>query len=136
MERGGPEHRTWNILLVDDDPDFLKAAQRILGHSSHLKARVATAQAAAEALRMVDEKLYDVVVADFRMQPDDGADLLRRVAERRPDLKRVLLTGFDRDALRNRGVQPGDADLVLDKNDLLTELDRKLTNFLEHADAA
>lgn len=123
--------RTWNILLVDDDPDFLHAAKRVLRQSNHLRANVVTALEAEEALRIVDEKLFDVVVADFRMQPDDGAELLRRVHEARPELKRVLLTGFDRDALRSQGVKANEVDLVLDKNDLLADLDRKLTDFLE-----
>lgn len=123
--------RTWNILLVDDDPDFLHAAKRVLDHSDRLKAHVETAQEAEEALRIVDERLFDVVVADYRMQPDDGAELLRRVREAQPDLKRVLLTGFDENALRTWGVKPADIDLVLDKNDLLSGLDRKLTEFLE-----
>ena len=125
--------RTWNILLVDDDPDFLHAAQRVLGHSRRLKANVETALQAQEALRIVDERLFDVVVADYRMEPDNGADLLRRVHEARPDLKRVLLTGFDKDSLQDRGVQSAEVDLVLDKNDLLRDLDRKLTDFLEHS---
>lgn len=123
--------RTWRILLVDDDPDFLHAAKRVLGHSSHLKARVETALEADEALRIVDDSLFDVVVADYRMQPDDGAELLRRIHEAKPDVRRVLLTGFDREALENKGVSSDEVDLVLDKNDLLADLDRKLTEFLE-----
>jgi response regulator RpfG family c-di-GMP phosphodiesterase len=123
--------RTWNILLVDDDPDFLHAATRVLKHSSRLKAHVQTAQQAEEALRILDQHLFDVVVADYRMQPDDGAELLRKLHEARPELKRVLLTGFDRDALHTWGVQESEVDLVLDKNDLLTDLDRKLNDFLE-----
>jgi CheY-like chemotaxis protein len=130
-ELTGEHHRTWNILLVDDDPDFLHAAKRVLRQSRTLKAHVETAQQADEALRFVDEQLFDVVVADYRMQPDDGAELLRRVREARPGLKRVLLTGFDRAALQTQGVQPAEIDLVLDKNDLLSDLDKKLTEFLE-----
>lgn len=128
--------RTWNILLVDDDPDFLHAAKRVLRHSPRLRANVETALEAEEALRIVDMRLFDVVVADYRMQPDDGAELLRRVHESKPDLKRVLLTGFDRDALKNRGVTSSEIDLVLDKNDLLADLDRKLTEFLERSTGA
>lgn len=123
--------RTWNILLVDDDPDFLHAAKRVLGHSHRLRAHVETALAAEEALRIVDERLFDVVVADYRMHPDDGAELLRKVREAKPELKRVLLTGFDRDALKSQGVGHSEVDLVLNKNDLLADLDRKLTEFLE-----
>lgn len=126
-------NRTWNILLVDDDPDFLHAAKRVLRHSNRLRANVETALEAEEALRIVDERLFDVVVADYRMQPDDGAELLRKVHEAKPELKRVLLTGFDQDALRNQGVRPSEVDLVLDKNDLLADLDRKLTEFLEQS---
>lgn len=128
---GDSDHRTWNILLVDDDPDFLHAAQRVLRRSSHLRANIETAQAAAEALKILDEKLTDVVMADFRMAPEDGTELLRRVQASRPETKRILLTGFDADKLKELGLQESDADLVLDKNDLLEDLDRKLTAFLQ-----
>lgn len=123
--------RTWNILLVDDDPDFLHAARRVLGHSPRLKANIETAQAASEALRIVEEKLFDVVVADYRMQPSDGAALLREVAQSNPGVRRVLLTGFDQEALQDHGVDVRDVDLIIDKNDPLMTLDRKLTEFLE-----
>lgn len=122
--------RRVSVLLVDDDPDFLDAASRVLKRSPYLNANVQTAQAAGEALRMIDEALFDVVVADFWMQPDDGAELLRQVASRDPSMKRVLITGFDEDALRQRGVQEADADLFVDKNELLTMLDRKITQLL------
>ncbi len=128
------DDRKWNILLVDDDPDFLHAAKRVLNHSNHLRANVVTAQEAAEALRIVDERLIDVVVADYRMPPDDGAEFLRKVHESQPELKRVLLTGFDQEALKQHGVQPAEVDLVLDKNDLLEDLDKKLTAFLENGE--
>lgn len=127
------DDRVWRILLVDDDPDFLRAAKRVLGQSPNLRAKVETAQQIEEVLRIIDEKLFDVVVADYRMEPDDGAKLLRRIQKAKPGLKRVLLTGFDQDALAKAGVQSTDADLVLDKNALLDDLDRKLTEFLERA---
>lgn len=109
------------------------AAKRVLRQSPRLRANVETALAAEEALRIVDKHLFDVVVADYRMAPDDGAELLRRVHEAQPELKRVLLTGFDAAALKTQGVRSNDMDLVLDKNDLLEGLDRKLTEFLERS---
>lgn len=128
MHGEDPSH-TWNILLVDDDPDFLHAAQRVLRKG--LRANVQTALQGDEAMRILSERLFDVVVADYRMAPDNGAELLKKVHEADPELKRVLLTGFDHDTLQTMGVGDSAADLFLDKNDLLAGLDRKLTAFLE-----
>lgn len=128
----GPPRKV-NVLLVDDDPDFLHAATRVLKHSPLLRAQVSTAQAAGEALKIIDEALFDIVVADYWMQPDDGAKLLRQVAQKDPHLKRVLITGFDEEALKQRGVGADDADLFVDKNDFITMLDRKLTDLLDRA---
>lgn len=128
---GPPFPKPVNVLLVDDDPDFLHAASRVLKHSPLIRAQVRTAQAAPEALRLIDEALFDVVVADYWMQPDDGAELLREVAKKEPTTKRVLITGFDEDALKQRGVSENDADLFVDKNDLITLLDRKLSELLD-----
>ena len=127
----GAPPRKVSVLLVDDDPDFLHAASRVLKHSPLLSAQVMTAQAAPEALRIIEQALFDVVVADYWMQPGDGAELLREIARKDPQMKRVLITGFDEEALRQRGVHSQDADLFVDKNELITMLDRKLTELLD-----
>lgn len=50
-----------------------------------------------EALRLIAEQEFDVVLSDVYM-PGNGLELLRRVRRLSPSSSVVLLTGFDRPA--------------------------------------
>ncbi|MEO8874768.1 MAG: sigma-54 dependent transcriptional regulator, partial [Polyangiaceae bacterium] len=48
----------------------------------------------AEALKLLDEQTFDVVVSDLNMREMGGLELCERVALNRPDIPVILLTGF------------------------------------------
>jgi len=123
-------NKLWRILWVDDDPDFLHAARRLLRRSARIRAEIETAHRTEEALRILGSKPVDVVVTSDRVQPTGGGPLLDEVRRRRPELKRVLVSGYDLAFLQRRGAD-SQADLILAKDDLMKELDAKLTDFLE-----
>lgn len=79
------------VLVVDDEPGIRKALTRLFTAHGY-EVRVAANGIAAEAL--LDEVVPDVVVSDFKMEGMNGIELLRRVAVRFPDAKRILLTGY------------------------------------------
>jgi CheY-like chemotaxis protein len=63
------------ILVVDDEEDFLETLV------NRLNRRGMSAQGALsgrEALKMMEEKEFDVVVLDVRMPGMDGLEVLRR----------------------------------------------------------
>ena len=79
------------ILLVDDEPPITAALKRQL-HNSYT---VDTANDPHEALTKVDATPdLTIVVSDMRMPGMNGAEFLRRVRDRKPDVVRILLTGF------------------------------------------
>jgi len=80
------------VLLVDDEPAVLAAVARLL-HPAGV--RVFTAGDGADALAVLDEQAsaIGVVVSDYAMPSMSGAELLRTVRLRWPDITRVLLTG-------------------------------------------
>jgi CheY-like chemotaxis protein len=80
-----------NILLVDDDPIFLKVLDRCLAERGHCL-RLATS--GPEALERMEEKIPDLVFSDIEMPGMDGIELLRQVGERFPGVPVVLLTAY------------------------------------------
>lgn len=78
------------ILLVDDDADVRQALKRLLRRLHH----VDTAGSGDEALELLEEKEYDLVISDMRMPGMSGAELLRICYERWPDMVRILVTGY------------------------------------------
>jgi DNA-binding NarL/FixJ family response regulator len=67
-------------LIVDDNPDFLAAARRLLTRD-RIEV-VGVALQAAEALRLADALQPDVVLVDVYLGAEDGFELAHRFAER------------------------------------------------------
>lgn len=68
-----PAARTATILVVDDNPDFLRLCQRCLEDGAY---RVLSTNLASEALRLARNVRPDVVVLDVLMPSQDGWELL------------------------------------------------------------
>ena len=79
------------VLFVDDEARILSALQRSLRREGY---RILTAQTPAEALRLLDDEVVDVIVSDQKMPGMSGLELLAEAARRRPSARRVLITGW------------------------------------------
>jgi DNA-binding NtrC family response regulator len=78
------------VLLVDDEEEFTETlAERMRTRGMD----VSTTNSGANALQMVDDENFDVVVLDLKMPGIDGLEALKRIKRRRPDIQVVLLTG-------------------------------------------
>jgi len=79
------------VLLVDDEEEFVETlAERMRTRGME----VSTSNSGADALQLVDDQDFDVVVLDLKMPGIDGLDALKRIKHRRPDIQVVLLTGY------------------------------------------
>jgi signal transduction histidine kinase len=79
------------ILLVVDDERAITASVSDLLRSRYT---VLTAAGADEALRHLERSDVAVVISDQRMPKVTGAELLALVARSKPDITRILLTGY------------------------------------------
>lgn len=80
-----------NILIVDDE-EVVR-----LSHLRSLEGADCNARAAAdgkEALQVMEQHPFDVVLLDLRMPGLDGMDLLKTIKQRWPDSEVVVITGF------------------------------------------
>jgi CheY-like chemotaxis protein len=78
------------VLIVDDEKDFLEIIAERLGVRGM---DVSTATSAEDALLLVEEKSYDVVIMDFMMPALDGFKALKLLKQKQPDIQIILLTG-------------------------------------------
>ncbi|MEW6645658.1 MAG: HD domain-containing phosphohydrolase [Pseudomonadota bacterium] len=79
------------VLLVDDEANILAALRRLfrpLGYTVH------SAESGAAALAILEQEHIDLVISDMRMPHMDGAQFLAQVAQRWPQVVRILLTGY------------------------------------------
>jgi len=77
------------VLVVDDEPGLLRAAERILG-AEHA---VATAALPSEAMRLLPNFAPDIVICDIRMPEMDGFDLVERLREIDGSFDVIFMTG-------------------------------------------
>ncbi len=79
------------ILFVDDEQGVLNALNRI----SHRKQWLATmATSPLDALSLLDDQTFDVVVCDMRMPDMTGDAFLSVAREQCPNMVRILITGY------------------------------------------
>lgn len=78
------------VLLVDDNDSVLRFLVSAFT-SSHCQVR--TASTAEQALDLLGEDPYDLVVSDIKMPGLSGLDLLRAIKGKRPGTPVVLITG-------------------------------------------
>ncbi len=103
------------VLIVDDEKDFLDIiAERILARGMD----VSTATSAEDALNMVEEESFDVVILDFMMPALDGFKALKLMKAKRPDMQIIVLTGNVPDEKRREAKTLGALDVIEKPPDL------------------
>lgn len=93
------------ILFVDDEPNVLNGLRLVL-RSLRSKWDMAFAGNAQEALTILAEQPFDVIVSDMRMPGMDGGDLLREVQRRHPHMLRIILSGYSDQEMIMKTVKP------------------------------
>jgi len=79
------------ILLVDDNRDGLMVRRSLL---QELGFRVETTGNGEDALKMVADSRFDVVVTDYRMPRMTGTELIEGIRKVDPNVRVILLSGF------------------------------------------
>ncbi len=103
------------VLIVDDEKDFLDIiAERIRARGMD----VSTAASAEDALNMVEEESFDVVIMDFMMPELDGFKAIKLMKAKRPEVQIILLTGNVPDEKRIEARAIGALDVIEKPPDL------------------
>lgn len=87
-QRTAREHPA--ILIVDDDPFVLKALEKTLHDSRY---RVVVAGGGAEALKLIRQQNFAVIICDQSMPGVNGTEVLREAVACQSHAIRILMTG-------------------------------------------
>ena len=79
------------ILVVDDDPDCLAMAVRVLRHVGY---ECDEAKDAYAAVKMLSERDYDLLVSDLEMPGNEDLRLIRQAPQLAAGLPVILMTGY------------------------------------------
>src|SRR5205823_8135824 len=80
----------YKIMIADDEPANLRLLERLFRRDY----QVLTAASGQEALQLLEQHDVALLVTDQRMPGMTGIELLKRTAEFRPHMVRIILTGY------------------------------------------
>jgi len=100
------------VLVVDDHALFRTGVANIINQESDLRV-VAEAANGAEAVAAFDRHRPDVTLLDLRMPVMEGVEAVRRIRERDPQAKVIVLTTYDTDEDISRALRAGAKAYVL-----------------------
>ena len=79
------------VLVVDDDQFALRGMARALESESY---QIVTAASGSEALDLLKQDSFDLVLTDLKMPEVNGLDVLRQTREVAPQAVVLILTGY------------------------------------------
>ena len=82
---------TGNVLIVDDDQSMAETLTKAMMRRGFV---VSWKTSAADALKLLEEQDFDVVVTDLHMEGMNGFAFCERMAANRPDVPVVMITAF------------------------------------------
>jgi DNA-binding NtrC family response regulator len=80
------------IVLVDDEEMVLTSLRSFINLETNFN--VETFTSAEAALEFIKNNDIDIVISDYLMPEMDGISFLAKVREIRPDVPRIILTGY------------------------------------------
>ena len=92
------------VMVVDDDPLQVKLLVDIfsINHYSAVGAR-----SGEEALAMLENEHFDLILSDIRMPGMDGVELCRKIKQIDPVINVILMTAYAGDDLILEGIKAG-----------------------------
>jgi len=79
------------ILVVDDDVNIRKSLEAILSAEGY---DVDLAANGKEAIRKTESTTYNITLIDIRLPDMDGVELLTRMRDTVPKMRKIIITGY------------------------------------------
>jgi len=82
---------TARILIVDDDENIRKVLTTILEDEGYIVESVDTAK---KAIKRTKRKSYNLALIDIRLPDMEGIELLTRIQDTTPKMRKLIITGY------------------------------------------
>jgi PAS domain S-box-containing protein len=123
------------VLVIDDDLELLDLLERFLV-AEHPEFQVECVTSAQDAIQILDESSFDVIVSDYHLGPDvmNGLELLEWLRDAGNRVPFVMFTGKSREEVAIRALNLG-ADFYLRKDEdsfqtLISELGHHIQKYV------
>ncbi len=114
------------VILVDDEESNLALMQKVIEWRDYGFEIAGTALDGKEGLELYERTLPDLAIIDIRMPVMSGIDMIRKIKEKRPDARIIILSAYGEFEYAQQAIEFGiDAYLLKPINE------RKLIGMLE-----
>ncbi len=79
------------IIIIDDDESIRKILSTILEEEGYT---VDTANTGKEGVRKTNENCYNLALIDMKLPDIEGIDLLLKIEDTTPRMRKIIITGF------------------------------------------
>jgi DNA-binding NtrC family response regulator len=79
------------ILVVDDDENIRKVLEEILADEGYIVESVGTAK---KGIEKTQKSFYNLALIDVRLPDMEGVELLSRMRETKPKMRKIIITGY------------------------------------------
>lgn len=113
---------TLKLLIVDDDAIIRKGLGKSIPWQQNGLEIVGTAPDGEKAWQIIQENKVDIVISDIRMPFLDGLELTELIQKNYPDIRTILLTGYEDFSYAKKAIKLHAYDYLLkpvDKSQLL-----------------
>ena len=101
--------RPLEVLLLDDEPIV---GRRLKPALDKIGCRVEVFENPREAVARIDQKEFDIVVTDIRMEGMDGLQVFEHVQGKWPRTKVIIITGYAKIDLAREAMGKGVFDFI------------------------
>jgi len=101
------------LMIVEDERLVLELLKACINWEEIGFSIVGESSNAVAALELVDTLLPDVIITDICMPVMDGLEFSRRVCEKHPHIKIIVLTGHEEFEFAKKGIKVGISDFLL-----------------------
>ncbi|MCL2789422.1 MAG: response regulator [Desulfobulbus sp.] len=101
---------TLRVLIVDDEDDL---RETIVKRLNARKIQTEGAASGINALEILKDKDFDVIVLDVKMPGMDGIETLQHIKKLKPEIEVIMLTGHASLEFGLKGMQLGAFDYVM-----------------------
>lgn len=85
----------YKVLIVDDERMIREGMKKVIPWEELEVSQVLTAASGLEALSIIEQELPDILITDISMSEMTGLQLIEKVLEILPELRILVLTGYD-----------------------------------------
>lgn len=97
------------ILFVDDDKDLCEVVKDVLSEAQY---NITCVSCPAHALELIKHEEFSIVFTDLVMENMNGQDLCKSIAQYKPNIPVIIITGYGSIEAAYNAIQAGAHDFL------------------------